>query len=81
MENDCEYRLHKKREGIPLAFGSNIRVTNRNITNDYAEVLIKKYKEISKEFQLSDIFSKFPIEVIEVKKETVKPRRKKRTKK
>ena len=81
MENDCEYRLHKKREGIPLAFGSNIRVTNRNITNDYADVLIKKYKAISKEFQLSDIFSKFPIEVIEVKKEITKPRRKKRTKK
>jgi hypothetical protein len=80
MENDSQYRLHKKREGIPLSFGSNIRVTNRNITDTYAKKLIKRYSEITKDFELSYLFSKFPVQEVEVK-ETEKPKRKRRTKK
>jgi len=86
MENDCNYKLHKKREGLPLEFGSNIRVTNRNITDEYADKLIKRYKEISKDFKLSDLFAKYPVEEIkvekieEVKAET-KPKRRRKSKK
>ena len=83
MENDSKYRLHKKREGIPLSFGSNVRVTNRNITDSYAETLIKRYSEINKDFKASDLFSEFPKEEpkeIEVT-ETTKPKRKRRSKK
>ena len=76
MENDSQYRLHKKREGIPLAFGSNIRVTNRNITDTYAKKLIKRYSEITKDFELSYLFSKFPVQEV-----AEKPKRKRRTKK
>jgi hypothetical protein len=82
MENDCKYRLHKKREGLPLAFGSNIRVTNRNITDQYAKKLIKRFSDLKQDFDPSYLFSKFPVqEVQEVEvKETTKPRRKRKTK-
>ena len=43
MENKTDYRLHKKREGLQLQFGSKIHVTNANLTNQYAEILIKRY--------------------------------------
>jgi hypothetical protein len=83
MENDSKYRLHKKREGIPLAFGSNIRVTNRNITDAYAEKLIKRYQELKKDFDVSDLFSKYPVQGVEVKEieEKPKPRRRRKSKK
>ena len=86
MENDSKYRLHKKREGIPLAFGSNIRVTNRNISDVYAKQLIKRYEDINKDFELSDLFAEYPIEeikveAVEVIAQEIKPKRKRRTKK
>jgi hypothetical protein len=74
MENDSKYRLHKKREGIPLAFGSNIRVTNRNITDVYAEKLIKRYQELKSDFDISDLFSKYPVQEVEVKETIAKPK-------
>ena len=82
MENDCKYRLHKKREGLPLAFGSNIRVTNRNITDAYANKLIKRYQDINKDFKVSDLFAKFPVEEIKVEKpKSAKPKRSSKSKK
>lgn len=86
MENDCKYRLHKKREGLPLAFGSNIRVTNRNITDEYAEALINRFSKIKTDFDISYLFSKFPVQEVEQiqeveVKETPKPRKKRKTKK
>ena len=91
MENDCKYRLHKKREGLPLAFGSNIRVTNRNITDAYAKQLIERYQSLKAEFKLADLFSTFPVEPIkeptpvkeiEVKEpqKVSKPRKKRKSK-
>ena len=42
MANKCKYRLHAKYENIPLEFGSPILVNNANITNEYAEILLRK---------------------------------------
>ena len=83
MENDCKYKLHKKREGLALSFGSNIKVSNRNITDQYAEKLIERYSQIVKDFEPSYLFSKFPVQKVqEVEvKETEKPKRKRKTKK
>jgi hypothetical protein len=41
MENTCKYKLHAKYNGIQLDFGSNIFVTNDNITDKLAKELIK----------------------------------------
>lgn len=41
MANDCKFKLHAKYEGIPLEFGSDILVTNANITEEYAKKLLK----------------------------------------
>lgn len=60
MENNSQYRLHKKREGLQLEFGSSIFVTNKNITDDYAEKLIKRFSDIKPDFELSYLFSQFP---------------------
>ena len=38
-----EYQLKIKYNGIPLAFGSQIFVTNANITKEYAEILLKTH--------------------------------------
>lgn len=37
-----DYILLSKREGLPLVFGSDILLTNDNLTNEYAETLLKK---------------------------------------
>lgn len=75
MDSNCKYVLHKKREGIPLKFGSNIRVNNRNITDEYAKELISKFeKTLGDAFKLDYLFSKYPKEEpknIEVKAEKV----------
>lgn len=88
MENNSNYILHKKREGLPLDFGSSIRVNNRNITDEYAERLIKRFKKADENFKLDYLFSKFPKEetkVVENKEiqptTEEKPKRKRRTKK
>lgn len=41
MSNTCKYRLQAKYENIPLEFGSPILVNNGNITDEYAEKLLK----------------------------------------
>ena len=59
MATDCKYTLHKKYNGLPLEIsGKNsiISVTNSNITDEYAKILLKRFKEPS------TIFSKFPKE-------------------
>ena len=87
MENTSKYRLHKKREGLQLEFGSSIFVTNKNITDDYAEKLIKRFSTLKPDFKLEDLFSQFPkttkeIEVISEATEEVviekKPRKKRK---
>ena len=60
METNCKYKLQLKYNGLPLAFGSNIRVTNLNITDEYAEALIKRYTEANPEFHPSLLFDKYP---------------------
>ena len=42
MANKCKYRLHARYENIPLEFGSPVLVNNSNITDEYAQVLLKK---------------------------------------
>ena len=70
MENNSNYVLHEKRQGIPLGFGSSVFVTNNNITDAYAKKLVKKYKKVQgDEFKMSFLFSKYPIQ--EVKKKIV----------
>lgn len=67
MSNDSNYRLKTKYNGLPLEVSgknSSISVTNNNLTDAYAKILLKRYKEPSL------IFEKFPIE--EEKKEVKK---------
>ena len=59
MENNSNYRLHKKRENLILKFGSPIRVNNSNITDDYAEQLIKNYSK-NPNFSMDFLFDKYP---------------------
>lgn len=59
MENTSKYRLHKKRENLVLKFGSGIRVNNQNITDDYAEQLIKNYSN-NPDFTMDFLFDKYP---------------------
>lgn len=85
MENTSQYRLHKKREGLQLEFGSSIFVTNKNITDDYAEKLIKRFSDIKPDFELSYLFSQFPetkTEIVETETTQIevekKPRKKRK---
>ena len=76
METNCKYTLHKKYNGLPLEISgknSSISVTNSNITDSYAKILLKRFKEPS------TIFSKFPKEEVEtVEKTEETPKRKNR---
>lgn len=59
MANDCNYRLLKKYNGLPLEItgkNSSISVTNANITDEYAKILLKRYKDPAK------IFDKYPLQ-------------------
>lgn len=76
MENTSKYLLHKKREGLQLEFGGSIFITNENITDRYAEKLVKRFKEMNKDFKMEDLFEKYPTEV----KETTPVKTKKTTK-
>lgn len=79
MENNSKYELLKKREGLQLEFGSNIFVTNENLTDEYARILIDRYSELNENFKLEDLFSKYPnIENTDVVAEIVKPTFKKK---
>lgn len=62
MENTSNYQLHKKREGLQLEFGGSLFITNENITDRYAEKLVKRFKEINKDFKMEDLFEKYPTE-------------------
>jgi len=84
METNCNYTLHKKYNGIPLEISgknSSISVTNANITNEYAKILLKRFKEPSM------VFSKFPKEEVkedikeEVKEVATPKKRRRKTKK
>jgi len=77
MESTCKYRLKEKYNGLSLKFGSQILVNNRNITDEYANELLKR-------FEAKVIFDKFPIveqKNTEVTTETVKPKAKRTSKK
>lgn len=69
MENISKYKLLPKREGLQLEFGSSIFVSNRNLTDEYAEILIARYKAIKADFKMSDLFEIYPEPT--VKKEIV----------
>lgn len=63
MENTSKYLLHKKREGLQLEFGGSIFVTNENITDRYAEKLVKRFKAINPGFKMDDLFEIYPTEI------------------
>lgn len=79
MENTSKYQLHKKREGLQLEFGGSLFITNDNITDRYAEKLIKRFKEINPDFKMDDLFEVYPTEqtteIEEAPKKTRKPRK------
>lgn len=60
MENTSKYKLLPKREGLQLEFGSSIFVSNRNLTDEYAEILIARFKAVKADFKLSDLFEIYP---------------------
>lgn len=66
MENQSQYTLHKKREGLQLEFGGSLLITNQNITDRYAEKLIKRFKELNKDFKIDDLFETYPTEIKKV---------------
>lgn len=65
MENTSKYKLLAKREGIQLEFGGSIFVTNENITDRYAEKLVKRFKELNPDFKMEDLFEVYPKEIAE----------------
>lgn len=73
MESNCDYVLQKKYIGIPLensGKNSSISVTNKNLTNAYAKILLKRFKDPKK------IFDKFPKEELkEQTEETKEPKK------
>jgi hypothetical protein len=83
--NKCDYKLKKAiATGITLKFGSNVMVTNENITNELAEQMIDYRKSINSDFKLESLFEVYPkdkkkeiakiefVEPIVVKSENVK---------
>ena len=78
MENNSQYRLKEKYNGLSLKFGSQILVNNRNITDEYALELLER-------FEAKTIFDIFPIvelqETTVQPTETVKPKAKRTSKK
>lgn len=67
MENTSNYKLHKKREGLQLEFGSALLITNENITDRYAEKLVKRFKELKPDFKMEDLFEVYPTETTPLK--------------
>lgn len=53
--NKSRYRLKEKYNNIPLEFGSNIFVNSLNLTDEYAEILLKTHKK-------EDLFDVYPTE-------------------
>lgn len=83
MENTSNYILHKKRENLRLKFGSPIFVNNKNITDEYAKILIERFEKTNKDFKISDLFDKYPKETkkVEETKEVAPKRKRSRNKK
>ena len=65
MENTSKYKLLAKREGLQLEFGGSTFVTNENITDRYAEKLVKRFKELNPNFKMEDLFEVYPKEISE----------------
>lgn len=42
-KNPCEFQLKKKYEGIPTSFGSQVYVTNENVSDELAIELLKNH--------------------------------------
>lgn len=90
MDSNCDYKLHKRFNGIQMGFGSNKILSNNNLTNELAQRLIEKHKAIHEKkgtkFNISFLFQKYPkdwdkkaIEVIEVEQpEVIEAPKKKR---
>lgn len=55
MQNNSQYRLKEKYNGLPLGFGSPVLVNNSNLTDEYALELLQR-------FQAETIFDVFPAE-------------------
>jgi len=51
-QNTCQYKLKPKYQNIPLEFGSNVFINNNNITDEYAEKLLERYKDAEKIFEV-----------------------------
>lgn len=90
MQNDCEYRLQARYNGIPLKFGSSTFINNSNITNEFAEKLMERYTKLyeakGEVFNPSTIFEKYPVKIqalgeIEVISKLIKVRRTRKNKK
>lgn len=62
MESNSKYKLLAKREGLQLDFGSSQFITNANITDAIAKQLIKRFKDLNKDFKMDDLFEVYPIE-------------------
>ena len=68
MENNSQYKLKEKYNGISLEFGSAIQVYNATITDELAVKLLKSYeKEL--------IFDKYPTTKKETETTTQAPRK------
>lgn len=64
MKNKSQYKLHKRYNGISLGFGSQILLTNANLTDEYAEQLILRYLDVyekrSEKFDIKVFFEEYP---------------------
>jgi hypothetical protein len=67
--NKSQYRLKEKYNNISLEFGSNVFVNNLNLTDEYAEILLKLHKK-------EDLFEVYPTDKIIEKTVENKPSRK-----
>ena len=75
----CDYRLHKKYEGITLKY-NGVRIRNADLTNELAKELIAKHPHGVKLFDI--IPKEIEVKEIEVVEEIkVVPKRKRKNKK
>jgi len=64
MQNNSQYRLKEKYNGIPLGFGSAVLVNNSNLTDEYALELLQR-------FEAETIFDVYPVKEIKEEKEFI----------
>lgn len=60
-KNESKFKLRKEYQNIPLKFGSPILVNNKNITDEYGEILTERFKALGT--KPSVIFKEFPAEL------------------